>query len=1172
MKRKKAFSTGIVIIWLVFAAIVHAGHLPGRIYTTADGLVNDGINKIVRDSRGFLWFCTNEGLSRFDGFVFKNYTQSEGLPHRNINDFLETKSGDFLIATNAGLAILNPNGKAYHWDFLTSTLEKTSNEPPLFETFEPPGSKTYKKLGAFLSLAEDHDGTIYAGTAKALFRVEKSNNERTFHEIESTEWDDNTEFSVLKFDSANYLWIVASSGIFRMSPEGAIQNFHQDGGGSMLIDNDGKIWIGGSGTDSGLRIFSVSDDGKSASLTKTYRRSDGLPEEKSMLGITQTSSGRIFILIGTHLCEFLPQAKENEIKFRVVEDGSFQTLEEDAGGNIWLGTVQDGVLKLALSGFIRYDERDGAPTKSISSLGTDVNGNLFFTQGLHGISLFDGEKFETVEPPGLKSRNWGNSLLDLQDERGEWWIPSIDGLLHYPKTKNLDELGKTQPIKNYTQGDGLSGNAIFNIFEDSRENIWISSSGKSVTLQFFEPKKGTIHRFGVEDGLPESNGAVAFDEDGDGNIWIGFYYSGLARYKNGQFQFFTAKDGLPDGSINSIFVDRSKRLWIATSSRGIFRSDYPSAANPTFTNISTNEGLSSNRANCVTEDDFGNIYIGTGRGINRIDPVSGNIKLFTRADGLPGSVIQFCRRDAGGALWFGSQNSLVKFIPQTETSLKPPPIYIGAFSVNGIDQPISTLGAERVENPRLNSDQHQIRIDFFALGFNAGDRLRYQYKLNDQDWHAPEDIQSLNLNLASGDYEVFVRAVNADNVVSENPATVSFSIAFPFWQHWWFRVLAALCVIGILLSVERSRAARLRELRNAFGKLSVSENRFRQMIEQSPLGTVIFAPDGSILSINRAYEDFWGIRFEQIKNWDFFADEQIIKTGVAEKMQRVFSGESVRLPPTAYDPQTNSAGLKIDEKMDVRWIQSFAYPVKNDAGELLEVILVMEDVTDRKRADEIEQTAKSERLRELEQVRRRIASDLHDDIGSSLTQISIWSEVLQRDISKQNGEIVSEPLKLIGNSSRELVDAMSDIVWAINPEKDFLSELSRKMRRFAADIFTARNIEFTFDPPQFTEELAIGANLRREVFLIFKEAINNIVKHSKCRIVAIDFRVENADIYLTLRDDGTGFDILQNTSGGHGLSNMKTRAEGLGGTLEIVSGKSGGTITNLVAPLIVNAG
>ena len=202
-------------------------------------------------------------------------------------------------------------------------------------------------------------------------------------------------------------------------------------------------------------------------------------------------------------------------------------------------------------------------------------------------------------------------------------------------------------------------------------------------------------------------------------------------------------------------------------------------------------------------------------------------------------------------------------------------------------------------------------------------------------------------------------------------------------------------------------------------------------------------------------------------------------------------------------------------------------------------------------------------------MRRRIAADLHDDIGSSLTQISVWSEVLQQRVDQTNYKI-TEPLEFIAGSSRELVDAMSDIVWAINPQKDFLSELSGKMRRFAADVFTARDIEFTFDAPHFAEEFALGANLRREVFLIFKESVNNIVKHADCSRVEIVLNIKNSEIYLSLCDDGRGFETAE-TFDGHGLVSIKQRAAGLGGTLSIVSGKTMGTTTTLAAPLSPNA-
>jgi signal transduction histidine kinase len=140
-----------------------------------------------------------------------------------------------------------------------------------------------------------------------------------------------------------------------------------------------------------------------------------------------------------------------------------------------------------------------------------------------------------------------------------------------------------------------------------------------------------------------------------------------------------------------------------------------------------------------------------------------------------------------------------------------------------------------------------------------------------------------------------------------------------------------------------------------------------------------------------------------------------------------------------------------------------------------------------KLAEEKLRKANQERLLELERVRKRIATDLHDDIGSSLTRISLLSEVAQR---REGDGQRSGPgsLSTIAGLSRELVDSMSDIVWAINPERDSLGDLTQRMRHFASDVFTARGIEFRFRFPDAAPDVTFGANLRRELFLIFKEA------------------------------------------------------------------------------------
>ena len=205
------------------------------------------------------------------------------------------------------------------------------------------------------------------------------------------------------------------------------------------------------------------------------------------------------------------------------------------------------------------------------------------------------------------------------------------------------------------------------------------------------------------------------------------------------------------------------------------------------------------------------------------------------------------------------------------------------------------------------------------------------------------------------------------------------------------------------------------------------------------------------------------------------------------------------------------------------------------------------------------------RLLELERVRTRIATDLHDDIGSSLSQIAIMSEVVQQQVGGEN-QRVSRPLSVIAGTSRELVDSMADIVWAINPKRDHLIDLTQRMRQFAGDLLAARNIEFTFAAPGLESDIRIETDVRREVFLIFKEAINNAVRHSECSSVEIIFGVNDNWLMLKITDNGRSFDPNR-TSGGHGLASMKHRAESIGGELEILAQPGQGTDVTMHAPL-----
>jgi signal transduction histidine kinase len=187
-------------------------------------------------------------------------------------------------------------------------------------------------------------------------------------------------------------------------------------------------------------------------------------------------------------------------------------------------------------------------------------------------------------------------------------------------------------------------------------------------------------------------------------------------------------------------------------------------------------------------------------------------------------------------------------------------------------------------------------------------------------------------------------------------------------------------------------------------------------------------------------------------------------------------------------------------------------------------------------------------LIEIERVRTRIATDLHDDIGSGLSQIAILSEVARRKVDLTETHIGHE-LKNIAAASRELVDSMSDIVWAVNPGKDHLGDLVQRMRRFASDVLTARNITFSFDSTVITPERKLNPDIRRHFFLIFKEALNNMIRHSECSTAEITLGTESS--FLVMK----------------GLRNMRKRALEMNGKIKIQSVSGQGTTLILQVPI-----
>lgn len=204
-------------------------------------------------------------------------------------------------------------------------------------------------------------------------------------------------------------------------------------------------------------------------------------------------------------------------------------------------------------------------------------------------------------------------------------------------------------------------------------------------------------------------------------------------------------------------------------------------------------------------------------------------------------------------------------------------------------------------------------------------------------------------------------------------------------------------------------------------------------------------------------------------------------------------------------------------------------------------------------------------LLSMEKVRTRIARDLHDDMGSTLSTINILSEMAKMKVETDAGK-TSEYLGKISDNSSRMMEAMDDIVWSINPMNDSMQRITARMREFATGVLEARNIDFTFRVDEEVQDLKLDMEARRDFFLLFKEAVNNLAKYSNCRHAVIDISIQKERLIMKIVDDGIGFDVQQADSG-NGLFNMKKRAQSLNGQLTITSTPGTGTKVWLDVPL-----
>jgi streptogramin lyase len=506
--------------------------LPVKSYSIADGLAHDEINYIVQDSRGFLWFCTNDGLSRFDGYRFTTYGLKEGLPVANISYLFESRSGAYWVATQGGgVSRFNP----------TRNASADLNTQKLFDSYRVGDTE----LSNFVNVIfEDSAGRIWVGSDGGLFLLhETADGAVSFEHVKLGPFDAvpprETEIKDMVEDAEGALCFATYYGLVRRFPDGRQIHYTiwtsqpTDVVWALILDDKKRLWIG---HQAGLLVFhpepasslttnevnlgrAANDSKKSAPVQAGghlplpdapgkvvwITTAEGLAHN-NIQALHQSADGRVWVgTRGGGLSVF----DGDRISNYAVQQGlnnRINAVGHDRAGNVWLGTQASGAIKITGNGLVSYREADGLGNPEIISISETNAGQLCAISSKWTVNRFDGERFTAIRPnlPKQVLDSSSGRWVMIEDHENGWWVATGVGLYRFPPVARLEDLARVTP-KLYTTRDGLADDNISRLFEDSRGDVWISSYNPPVMLVRWERSTNTFHKYTEKEGHPTGN-------------------------------------------------------------------------------------------------------------------------------------------------------------------------------------------------------------------------------------------------------------------------------------------------------------------------------------------------------------------------------------------------------------------------------------------------------------------------------------------------------------------------------------------------------------------------------------------------------------------------------------------------------------------------------------------
>lgn len=809
----------LLVIWLIsnYWLMAQSDSLHFEHITIQNGLPHNRVHSILQDRLGFLWFGTQEGLVRYDGYICKVFRQSRleqnGFMGKNVECLYEDRKGNLWI----GMQAEGINVK----DATTGIFKNFQNH----KAFTP-------IYGAWVrSIIEDKAGKIWIGTVgKGLLVFDPLSQTAQHFNTQNSDLKDNTVSAIVEDPQDGTVWLSSASTYIykfnasanRLIPiEFTSPTKYIDFRKTLHLDGKGNLWIG----TQNLGLFRYNIAQQSFYQFVKTNDSKGL-NSLNVLDIAQTQDGQLlFATDGGGLNIYNPATDKFSVYTytnqgpNILNANAHYCVFVDKDNNIWIGTINGGVNvykanKTHFESFTHLGNRiNELSHRSIVSITETKNGKIWIGTDGGGLDLFDRRRNAFKKISYINSNTISRNVRSLfQDSKGRLWLGHFNGgiIVLNPETE--------QPIKYWGHNSenpySVSSNNIWSFAEDRDGSIWVATerNGLNVCL----PEEGRFTRFyhnPMDSTSLSSNSVVTILIDKSNNLWVGTENDGLNLYDRVNKKFIRFKHEINNplsinaNDIRSIFQDSKGRLWIGSESGGLDLFD-----NGHFKHLTTHNGLNSDAVMGIIEDKNGLIWLSTIKGISRYNPEIQEILNFdfhkTESGNQFNSMVALCA--SNGELYFGGINGLNIINPQwIRSSNMPPKVILTDFKVFNISinagkqangYTYLTTSLENATEINLPYNDNAFSLEFASLDFTEPYKSQYAYKMDgfDNEWQFTTGDKRLitYTNLDPGIYTFRIKTSNASGVWGEEKQ-IKVHIHPPFWKTWWFYLLCLAIMIGL---------------------------------------------------------------------------------------------------------------------------------------------------------------------------------------------------------------------------------------------------------------------------------------------------------------------------------------------------------------------------------------